>query len=153
MNPDVLRTLLCHVHEMTYDNWLPTVVVQQPAYTLQVGVSLPFSNNMYTFSILDVFLLFLICYILLHHTTNLSIGVEMLPDGPFFVKGTANFLCSAANRSISCVRCQRLSVAHILSRTILGRQSGIIPLNIDPTAPSFENTLVPVPVVFSPAAG
>ena len=28
-----------------------------------------------------------------------------------------------------------------------------VPLNIDPSAPSLENMLVPVPVVFSPAAG
>ena len=28
-----------------------------------------------------------------------------------------------------------------------------LPLNMEPRAPSFENMLVPVPVVFSPAAG
>ena len=34
-----------------------------------------------------------------------------------------------------------------------GKEGSSIPLNIFPTAPSFENTLVPVPVVLSPAAG
>ena len=32
-------------------------------------------------------------------------------------------------------------------------KENFIPLNIDPTAPSFEKMLVPVPEVFSPAAG
>ena len=33
------------------------------------------------------------------------------------------------------------------------RGGDVVPLNIDPNAPSLENMLVPVPVVFSPAAG
>lgn len=32
-------------------------------------------------------------------------------------------------------------------------ERGSIPVNIDPTAPSFENMLVPAPVVFSPTEG
>ena len=40
----------------------------------------------------------------------------------------------------------------IIRRFIMKERSSV-PVNIDPTAPSFENILVPVPVVFSPAAG
>lgn len=33
------------------------------------------------------------------------------------------------------------------------RGEDVVPLNIDPSAPSLENIEVPAPVVFSPAAG
>jgi len=46
-----------------------------------------------------------------------------------------------------------MSMYPYLPKQRIVTERGIVPLNIDPTAPSLENMLVPVPVVFSPAAG
>ena len=81
----------------------------------------------------------------------------MLADRPLFIEGTANFLCSTPNWSSRYVLGQHERVLDIIRCFTASGEGkygeGFLPLNIEPTAPSFENMLVPVPVVFSPAAG
>lgn len=45
--------------------------------------------------------LLLVCKILLYHSTNLSIRIEVLANGPLFVQRTTYLLCSATNWAIS----------------------------------------------------
>ena len=96
--------------------------------------------------IMPLSLHFLICQILLHHTTNLAVGIEMLSHRSLFVERSPYLLGSASNGAIGCG--QPVSYVHGH-----GGCCSFVPLNILPTAPSLENMLVPVPCVLSPADG
>lgn len=105
-------------------------------------------------------LLLLIRQILLHHSSNLSISVEVLTHCALLVERSADFLGCATDGSIRCVFISISSLNHrVLPICPRYRDRGRGgrrfhgPLNIEPTAPSFENMLPPVPVVLSPAAG
>ena len=91
-------------------------------------------------------LLLLICQVLLHHAANFDISVEMLSYCAVLVKRPSYFLCSSSNGTIGCRN------THQPSYPVQGFIS-VLPLNIEPTAPCLSNMLVPVPCVFSPAAG
>lgn len=76
--------------------------------------------------------LLFVCQILLHHSTNLSIRIEVLANRSFLIKWTTDFLCSATNCSIGCVRLSAWSSYHHIStsrrrfRTVEHRTHGAI---------------------------
>ena len=90
--------------------------------------------------------LLLIRQVLLYHATNLAISIEMLSYCAVLVKRPSYFLCCSSNGAIGCRTTRQPSYPTLESISDL-------PLNIEPTAPCLSNMLVPVPCVFSPAAG
>ena len=90
--------------------------------------------------------LLLIRQVLLHHATNLAISIKVLSYCAVLVKWPSNFLCSSSNGAIGYGNTRQPSCL------VRGNISDL-PLNIEPTAPCLSNMLVPVPCVFSPAAG
>ena len=91
-------------------------------------------------------LLLLIRQVLLHHAANFAISIEMLSYCAVLIKRASHFLRSSSNGTIGC------RITRQPSYPIQGFISEL-PLNIEPTAPCLSNMLVPVPCVFSPAAG
>ena len=102
----------------------------------------------------NIFLFFL-CQILLDHTTNLSVGVEVFTNSSLFIERASDLLCCATEWTIGYRTMRLVSFQHgRLSKKVIGRRRyRIIPLNIFPTAPVLSKMLVPVPCVLSPAAG
>ena len=90
--------------------------------------------------------LLLIRQVLLHHAANLAISIKVLSYCAVLVKWPSNFLCSSSNGAIGYGNTRQPSCP-------IQRYISELPLNIEPTVPCLSNMLVPVPCVFSPAAG
>lgn len=108
-------TLTSHIHGIGY--FRATISLLHPAYVSQAETLLgtgklfnPNSSTQRLSSVSLMHILLFVCQILLHHSTNLSIRIEMLANGSFLIQWTTNFLCGATNRSIGCVWCQQVPV-------------------------------------------
>lgn len=91
----------------------------------------------------------LVCQVLLHHSPNLPISIEVLPNRALFIERPTDLLRRAADCTLIYEPVSLISV-HRFLRT---KWQDAVRVNMDPTAPSLENMLVPAPWVFSPAAG